>query len=263
MNVVSYSIFGNKEEYYKGIDIIVIAHEAIYKNLELWLYHDDSLIKHKYYPKLLKSQELGKIKLITFENDKALTRSMLWRMLPLFEKEVDWCFCRDIDSIPMPRDYAAITEAINSTADFHFIYDDSRHNPETIPIFGGAMGYRKSLFDDIFGFKTFEEFMRYSGNEDEWFKTYAHDEHYLRDKIWPKIISFSFQHLTKNQRPTENIHKFKYSINKELVKDRLDKVIYENGDLFAPNILRKGWDLDLSRRFYYKFGNQELVEIWK
>ena len=69
---------------------------------------------------------------------------MLWRLLPIFEYNVERIICRDTDSPLTYREAQMVKEWENSPKVVHAITDSVSHN---IPLMGGMIGLTKHFRD--------------------------------------------------------------------------------------------------------------------
>jgi hypothetical protein len=146
--VASYALFGNhvahgtRQFYWDHIPAAVRAHHNFYPDWEL-RFHVDSTY-HDDRSKLLRAYEkAGLIKVVHVEENIACCRSMLWRMLPVWDPEVSHVACRDLDSAPCPRDYKCLMQWIESGAAISVINDNYQH---TVTMMGGMVGFRTDKF---------------------------------------------------------------------------------------------------------------------
>lgn len=257
--VVSYSLFGTEPAYYQGVDVLVLAHHAIFKGFELRIHCHSTTRTMPQFSFLERLDAAGKLKLVFHEEKLHLTRAMMWRLLPLWDG-TRYLFTRDIDAIPMVRDRAMAEEFIQTGCAVHNMVDGLGHNWRNTPLMGGCMGFNVKKFRAIIEFDGFEDFMRFSGHDDDWFNTYANDEIYLREKIWPMVCSDSCMHVTNGMPDCPAAGLNIRAINFDLVAD-LPPVILAGADKFADNVCAKWWKYDESRRFYREHGDPELLKI--
>lgn len=258
--VISYSLFGNIPQYYEGVDVLVLAHHAIFKGFELRIHCDSSTKRMPQFAFMQRLHDAGKLRLVFHEEGRFLTRSMMWRMLPLWDNSAKYVFTRDIDALPMVRDRAMVEEFIRTGMAVHNIVDALAHNWRDIPLMGGCMGFDVDKFNAIKKFSGLEGFLRFSGHDDEWFSTYAHDEYYLRDMIWPMVCGQACMHVTNGMPDCPSAKMNIRAYNMGLVND-VDDVFMHEADKFAPHVCSKWWDYDGSRKFYKEHGSKELAKI--
>lgn len=145
--VAAYAIFGNRDFYWQHIPALVRAHHQLFKGWELRLYHDSTI--HSPRAKLIRAFAAANlISLHYHEENKGNCRSMLWRMLPIWDDDVDYVICRDVDSLPTMKDRRAVEQFIQSGAALHCINDNPSH---TTPVMGGMCGFHAPQFRKILG----------------------------------------------------------------------------------------------------------------
>jgi hypothetical protein len=109
MKVASYALFGNhvghgtRQFYWDHIPATVRAHHNLFPDWELRIHVDSTY--HEDRSKLLRAYEkAGLLKVVHAEENIACCRSMLWRMMPVWEEGVTHVACRDLDSVPCAKD---------------------------------------------------------------------------------------------------------------------------------------------------------------
>ncbi len=115
------------------------GHLNLFPLAEGWRLH--VFIDKARHPTLMKMRDAGLID-VTVMGPSPLCWACLWRMIPVFDPEVDYVFCRDIDAAVMPRDRACIEEFIASGLVVHNIHDHVQH----VDMLGGLCGFRTKPF---------------------------------------------------------------------------------------------------------------------
>lgn len=169
--VIAYSYFRNPHSSYekeKGnsarqfeifLPLIVRAHHMIWPDWEMWLYRDDESKRLSYTDKLERLAANGYLKLIDFGPSRTLCGigGMLERMRPVWEEDVDWLLCRDVDSIPSPRERMAVEEFMQSGKTVHAIHDAPKpHAGAHAGLMGGTLGVHVPRFRELLKFPTLE-----------------------------------------------------------------------------------------------------------
>lgn len=257
--IVSYALFGSEPIYYQGLDTLVLAHHAIFKGFELRIHHDSSTKAMPQFSFLQRLHDAGKLTLVHFEENKALTRSMMWRFLPLFEPGLDYLFTRDIDSLPLVRDRAMAEEFIETGLVSHNICDYFGHLWWNVPLMGGCMGFKVAPLLELLGVSNFEELMRFSGHDDNWFIPYGNDEVFLTEKVWPLVKGKACLHLTKDQRDCPDAKVIR-EVRMELATGVPERIM-SHADSLCPNVCSKGWKFEEARLFYKENGDPEILSI--
>lgn len=175
--VVSYSYFlddasvYNKPErgakrylqFVQFLPLIVRAHHVIWPGWTLRIHHDDRVTKLPYFPALEKLAESGIIELQSVGVCDAIcgSRGMLARLRPVFDSDVEYVACRDIDSVPMPKDRRCVEEFIKTQKALHGINDHEQHSG----IMGGLSAFHASKFRSISRTDSVENVMGLYGKD--------------------------------------------------------------------------------------------------
>lgn len=188
MKVISYSIFGYKKERQPGCDNFSGYLSGLMINLRLSMLlfpqwkvrvHMDRDTYNGFADlwTLLKESSFGLQVVIC--DDAPLTKAMLWRMKPAFDKDVEMFLCRDTDAPLTYRDAQAVRQWELSTKQAHAITDSVSH---TIPMMGGMIGFKTEYFKDYTGYTDWEAMVSQQGG-------YEHkgaDQDFLGRFIYPK-----------------------------------------------------------------------------
>jgi hypothetical protein len=125
------------------LPLAIRAFHACYPGWEMWIHHDERVRELPYFKALERMRDAGILKLIPMGESKSLCSSMLWRMAPLWNEEVDIVACRDIDSVPMHRDFKMLDAFENSSGTIHAIHDSESHSG---PLMGGMIAVKGKPF---------------------------------------------------------------------------------------------------------------------
>lgn len=189
--VISYSFFRSSASIYESekwsktklgfqfcqfLPMIVRAHFCVWPSWELRVYHDDRVIDLPYFPALV---ELHKAKLINLIYNGACesicgATGMLARLKPAFDQDVEVVACRDVDSIPTPRERRCVEEFLSSVNSIHTIHDSREHSG----LMGGTFATKAERFRQITKVSSVEELIgRYGLGID--FTKHGADQHLL------------------------------------------------------------------------------------
>lgn len=149
--VVAYSFYRSPESeyeqgasagnYFRGyIRAVVRAHWSVFPDWSLWIYHDAAVTEFPEWALLRKYEAASLVRLIPAGMPKALTAAMLWRLKPAFESGVEAFLCRDIDSLPQPRERRAVYRWLASDKPVSALHDSTSHWGTVI--LGGMCGFR-------------------------------------------------------------------------------------------------------------------------
>jgi hypothetical protein len=135
--VVSYALFGDPR-YARYLPAVVRAAQCVYAGFTMRLHWDETHAAGYYSDvvRLLEKWRILETRLMPTTPERC--KAMLWRMAPVFDPEVDATFCRDLDSLPLPRERGAMNEFLNSDAKIHCIWDNPYHSG----LMGGMSGFR-------------------------------------------------------------------------------------------------------------------------
>ena len=217
MNIVAYSYFRNRHSGYereKGdaakqfeqfLPMLVRAHRIVWSGWTMRLYHDDHIKTLPYYPSLMRLGMAGFIELRPFGQSRSLcgVGGMLERMRPAWEPDVDYLLCRDVDSIPSPRERRAVDEFIASGKTVHVIHDAPKpHAGSHSGIMGGTLGIHVPRFRSLIGFSSLEAFIA-SGPEFN-FDVQGADQHLLNKhyaKLAPHLLLHGLHRGFESEMP--------------------------------------------------------------
>lgn len=175
INVVSFSLWGNKLEYMDGA---VLALESAVKYYPGWEYR--FYVREDVASDVVTKLESRGAKIVRDVYTQAYS-GMALRFLPAGDPSVDVFLCRDADSLITKREQTAVFEWLNSRANFHIMRDHPTH---ILPIMGGLWGCRGGILRDIA-----ELTVRYNS-----FHKYGSDQKFLAKKIYPRICKNAFIH---------------------------------------------------------------------
>lgn len=119
---------------------LVRNHWAVWPDWQLWIYHDDRAKEFPYWKPLNAMAERGLLKLIYMGESKKLCESMLWRMLPCWNVDVEYVLCRDLDALSTPRERKAIDKWMASGLAVSALHDSESHS--SAALMGGMVGFR-------------------------------------------------------------------------------------------------------------------------
>lgn len=117
MNVVSFSLYGDKPIYCQGAIENAKLMPVVFPGWQMRVYHNSSVPGET-----LQSLRSLDVDLIDMLEDKQFVNS-IWRFAPASEPEVERFISRDCDSRLFERDAVAVQEWIDSGKDFHIIRD--------------------------------------------------------------------------------------------------------------------------------------------
>jgi hypothetical protein len=274
---ISYSLFGYNQErnkdsfdfnsYLRGLLINVKCQTLIYPDWEIVVNTDANT-----YNGFKNLFDLLPIKLLINESVEPLTKSMLWRMKPIWLKENDnfvysHIICRDLDSPLTLRERKCVEEWIINNSVIHAITDSISHN---IPMLGGMVGFKPSEFVKATNYANFEEMFididydfDIKGKDQELlcsniYPIFNKNEIYIDGELKPSII----QHYLKGH-PNTNLKGYR-NIVPEWVEMGLDLSMEESNEI-CGHIGSAGWYEPKINVFLTKHTDkiQHIIEIEK
>lgn len=153
--IISYSLFGAREltfnkwlfnAYVTGLYWNVRMNKLIYPDWTTHVNVDSGTFSM--YDTLIKG--LQEFYGITFDVNPPSVRcmSMLWRMKPIFEQDVEYVICRDADALTSYKEAQCVSEFVATGMDVHGITDNTAHS---IPVLGGLCGFRGEPMRERYG----------------------------------------------------------------------------------------------------------------
>jgi len=142
--------------YYGYLPAVVRAHLSCFPGWQLWIYHDASIYSHPYGEVLLRLHIAGHIRLIYAGEASRVCEAMLWRFRPCWEPDVQCVAPRDVDALPMPRDFRALEKFSASGKRLMTIHDSVSH----CGIMGGLSAFNVEAFRRTVTAATWEDWIK-------------------------------------------------------------------------------------------------------
>jgi len=195
MNVYSLAFFRHEASAYESprcgasqgcffvnyIRAITRMHPAVYPDWEMRIYHDDRVTQYPYWKAMERMQEAGLLKLIYVGKAETLCGSMLWRLIPAWDPEVQYVLCRDVDSLQTPRERKAIERWIASGKPVSALHDSQSHSSSAL--MGGMVGFRTNWLN--FNFPSFESFVAKASARGIDLNKHGADQTLLNAEVYP------------------------------------------------------------------------------
>lgn len=209
---------------------VVRAHHAAFPDWKLVIHHDDRVMDFPYFASLRRMHERNLLKLEFMGKAQTLTGSMLWRLAPLWDEQVEVVAVRDIDSLPMERDRKMLEAFVNNPrATIHVLHDSESHSG---PLMGGMTAIKAAPFRAEFSNCTFEQFIS------PWtprLDVHGSDQHFMNQIIYPKMAEGLLIHSKRNTMPYRCLR----SIPVLPQETELDKVIRHVGAAYDTEKVMK------------------------
>ena len=158
--VYSIALFGTGDKYAQYLPAFCIGALNLFPIDQGWrvrVHADDAVLDTQYGEFLLCMFGAGLVELRAKESEP-LTKAMLWRMEPVFDEDVDYVFCRDIDAPPMPRDRAVCEQFIASGAAIGTCHDNVAH----AGVMGGLCHFATEAFRNQTGIHSLDRLYAYA-----------------------------------------------------------------------------------------------------
>jgi len=187
--MLSYVLFGSNGRYWKNLPYILVANSAIYPTFTMRFYVHSECSTLLYF-NLLKelSKVTDRVEMELIDIPYKNTQLTTWRMKPLWEDNIEFLFCRDIDYLINKLERSAVQFFLNSSKGIHGIRSYHLH---TTPLMAGLCGFRrekviKKIKQIAF---TFEDYLKWGEENVDYCK---------KGWIWgcdQALLKFFFQYV--------------------------------------------------------------------
>ena len=183
--IVSYAVWGQMTCYTDGAIRAVKENAIHFPDWKVRFYLDV-----KVDPKVIKILEGMDCEIKMKDDEGKGGLGLFWRFAPMYDDpDIERFMVRDTDSVPSPREVAAVNEWIDSGEPFHIMRDNKSHG---VPILGGTWAaipgcvdnFRELMEQYMLGLKPHGEGYNPRGS------LHGTDQMFLGEKIW---------HLIKNR----------------------------------------------------------------
>jgi len=156
--IISYSLFDQPDKkfnrgshdpldkdqyrYWLNLPYLLMTNNMILPNSITRIYIPKILENNKFYPLLDKlNTSIEHLEVIKIDKQYIQTEPSIWRIKALWDKNINFCFCRDLDSIIMKKEAQAMRYFMNSNLMIHNIRSIEHHNGEGTSIMAGLNGF--------------------------------------------------------------------------------------------------------------------------
>lgn len=164
MNVISYVLFGDEEDkvFWDSIPFLLVVNTILLEGFHLRFYVHSDCQKFDGFPQLKEMSERFKhIEVIIVDRPYTGTEPTTWRLMPLWDTGVEYCFCRDVDSAPT---IAEIKSMIAFMRSGHIIHSIRSHHLHTTSIMAGLCGFNcPALRNQDFFPPSFDDYVKMGG----------------------------------------------------------------------------------------------------
>lgn len=253
--VASYSLFwcgkdDHAKLYTNGLKAICRAHHVLFPGWT-WRVHHDGTIDNDPNSKLLRRYEsAGLVELVDLGPEQRICRAMIWRMLPVWDQSVEYTLCRDLDSLPTPRDAMAVQQFVASGCALHCMADHPQHGAA---IMGGLCGFKNDLFRNITGLRKFSDLV-----EGEALDRHGDDQLVLHRKVWPRLCGHLCEHRIGGHPKTPTALK-SYQKIQSVDLPWVPEQVVKHGDSLIPFMGVPGFNFEDAEAFYNQHGQEEII----
>ena len=143
--VLSYCIWGTEPRYWSNIPYIIVANSALYDGFTMRFFVHKGCDSSEWFKLLLDiSQSPVNVEIEIVDMDLVGTKFTVWRMKPLWDDDVDYLFCRDIDYTPLRIERQAV-EYFTYDQNYCVIHGIRSHPGHTTILMAGMCGFNASI----------------------------------------------------------------------------------------------------------------------
>jgi hypothetical protein len=141
-NVISAVLFGTEGRYWFNVPQCIISNLLMYPEFTFRLHISKSCQDYKLYPMLEKLKETGRFELLVLDRTYSGLEPTTWRIMPLYDEDVQILICRDIDSNASSLDAKAVNRFIRNER--FFMHSLRTYPSHTRPLMAGLCGFNAS-----------------------------------------------------------------------------------------------------------------------
>lgn len=290
--VVAVSFFGEPKKaarYWPYFGPVIRAHHNLFSKWVYRIYHDQHIDSHPYGVSLRKMADRGLVELVLIApkgTPVMIEKAMLWRLLPLWDDDVEHFVIRDVDMLASYRERCAVETWMRSGLAAHSMSD--KKGDHDWPAINGMMGFEVVQTRKLLGVGSdcsFDAFLSRAGWSDEiWSSNYrasgnegadpmyrvsmqtTNNQFFLGTYIWPNVKMHACQHrlsgsmvhpgVTLTHTDTEEFTAKDLGISPAML--RSDSVTPFIG---ASHLHQPPLDLAAAAMFYKQYGNPEIERM--
>lgn len=254
--MASYSLFwvGKDEHallYTNGIKAICRAHHVLFPGWTWRIHHDGTIDKDANGRLLRKYESAGLVELVDLGAESRICRAMIWRMLPIWDTAVEYTLCRDMDSLPTPREAMAVRQFLESGCVMHCVSDHPQHGAA---IMGGLCGFNSAAFRRLTGLGTFGSLVSGNGLD-----RHGDDQLLLLEKVWPVLQNHMCEHRFGGFKPASNSVAYTVPSAVDLPGVELGPFTAQ-ADALIPFMGVPGFNCIEAEAFYNQHGPQAVID---
>tara|TARA_R110002020_G_scaffold394715_1_gene604721 strand:+ start:17728 stop:18618 length:891 start_codon:yes stop_codon:yes gene_type:complete len=132
----------DRERYWFNLPAVVLTNKILYPSHEMRLYLSPNVLEHPLAPVLEILSRQPNFSYQTVNMDYTGTEPAIWRMMPLWERDVDILHSRDIDSVPTEIEYRYTTAFENSDCSLGTLRTHANHYGIKCRMLAGLSSFR-------------------------------------------------------------------------------------------------------------------------
>ena len=277
--IVSIALFGDGDKYAQYFYAFVLAHLNLFPLRDGWtlrVYMDDTAAngavgrgaRRLEHEGLIEYRYMGPSR--NASGKLLLTKCMLWRCAPVFEEDVEYVFCRDLDAAPMPRDRAVCEQFIASKAALHTVHDNLAH----AGVMGGLCGFYAPEFRKLTGLRSLEDLYAFGNKRDDDWALHGTDQMVLNKMTQVfrlmTLLEHRFNGWTEGRPSAHRREASAYECvgysTPMVDSGRWDQKIYApllcaTADRLANHLGAAGYDHAAARKFWEMHGDEALAKV--
>jgi len=180
VNVISFSLWGDKAMYTIGAIRNADLAKEFYPDFQCWFYIHKETVPQDIIEQLHQKEN---VRIFIKEGDLTVIKPMMWRFEAFDHPDVQIMMSRDTDTRILLREKLAVDQWLASDKICHIMRDHPWHG---VPILGGMFGLKKNK---IFNIKDLSNNFNQNGDRD-------YDQDFLKNYIYPLVKNYSMIHAS-------------------------------------------------------------------
>ena len=138
--ILSYSLFGSEKRFWGTIPFVLMANSLFYPKFVMRFHLDTSARDNSMF-KLLDeiSKTCSNVEIKVIDTPYTGTLPTIWRMMPLWDEDVSYLFCRDLDAVPSSFEKKVVEFFVKNKQ--FLIYSMRVYALHTTPLMAGLCGF--------------------------------------------------------------------------------------------------------------------------
>lgn len=195
----SYVLFGTDNKFWNGIPLTLLINSDVYPDFEMKFFVDECSLNAPYFGLLERvSKQFPLVHIEIIDEPSKSLKLTIWRMKPLWEDDIDYLFCRDMDYAVNVLARRAVEYFLSQSS--YIIHGMRSYCLHSTPIMAGMCGFEvKSVLERVSSLaKTFGEYLNFGETKVEYCKDWRWgcDQALLRDffrtaKLYSSVLDCS------------------------------------------------------------------------